>query len=49
MAADQAILVAVLAVRLMVCSPDNAPDVVAHEPILSSGRAFLNVPPISDA
>jgi hypothetical protein len=46
---DQAIRVAVRAVRQVVPSPVNAPDVVAHEPILSTGGAFLNVPPISVA
>ena len=30
--------------RRAVRSPDNAPDVVAHEPILSTGGVFLNVP-----
>lgn len=49
MAADQAILAAGRVVREVVPSPDNAPDVVAHEPILSSGRVFLNVPVISGA
>ncbi len=46
---DQAIRVAVQAVRQVVPSPVNAPDVVAHEPILSTGGVFLNVPPISVA
>jgi hypothetical protein len=46
---DQAIRAAVLMVRQVVPSPDNAPDVVAHQPILSSGGAFLNVLPISGA
>ncbi|WP_407666399.1 hypothetical protein [Mycobacterium pinniadriaticum] len=43
--ADQAIQ----AVRQVVPSPGGAPDVVAHEPILSTGGAFLNVPLISVA
>lgn len=30
--------------RRVVRSPDNAPDVVAHGPILSIGGVFLNVP-----
>jgi hypothetical protein len=46
---DQAILAAVPVVRKEVPSPDSAPDVVAHEPILSTGGSFLNVPPISVA
>jgi phosphoribosylcarboxyaminoimidazole (NCAIR) mutase len=49
MAVDQAIRAAVQAVQAAVPSSDNAPDVVAHEPILSTARAFLNVPPISVA
>jgi hypothetical protein len=49
MVVDQAIRAAVRVVRQGVPSPVNAPDVVAHEPILSSGGAFLNVPPISVA
>jgi len=40
---------AVQAVQVVVPSPDNAPDVVAHEPILSTARAFLNVLPFSGA
>jgi hypothetical protein len=49
MVVDQAIRAAVQVGRQVVPSPVNAPDVVAHEPILSTGRVFLNVPPISVA
>ncbi|BBX05584.1 hypothetical protein MAIC_03870 [Mycolicibacterium aichiense] len=42
-AVDQAIPVAVLEVRQAVPSPATVPDVVAHQPILSSGEVFLNV------
>ena len=46
---DQASQAAVQGGRQAVSSPDNAPDVVAHVPILSTGGVFLNVPPISVA
>jgi hypothetical protein len=46
---DQAIRAAVQVGRQVVPSPVNAPDVVAHQSILSSGGVFLNVPPISVA
>jgi len=49
MAVDQAIPAAVPVVRQVDSSPANAPDVVAHEPILSTGGAFLNVLPITGA
>ena len=49
MVVDQAIRAAAPAGRQVESSPDNAPDVVAHEPILSTGGVFLNVPPISVA
>jgi len=48
-AVDQASQAEVRGVREEVSSPANAPDVVAHEPILSISRVFLNVPPISVA
>ncbi len=44
MAVDQAIPAAVPVVREVVSSPANVPDVVAHQPILSTAEAFLNVP-----
>ena len=43
MAVDQAIPAAVPVVREVESSPANAPDVVAHQPILSTDGAFLNV------
>ncbi|OYN79541.1 hypothetical protein CG716_11580 [Mycolicibacterium sphagni] len=49
MPVDQAIRAAVRVVRQVVPSPDNAPHVVAHTPILSSAEPFLNVPPIPGA
>jgi hypothetical protein len=49
MVVDQAIQAAVQVGRQVVRSPVNAPDVVAHEPILSTDGVFLNVPPISVA
>lgn len=49
MRVGQAIPVAVQVVRQAVSSPVNAPDVVAHEPILSTAGVFLNVQPISVA
>jgi hypothetical protein len=49
MVVDQAIRAAVQVGPQVVPSPVNAPDVVAHEPILSTGGAFLNVPPVSVA
>jgi hypothetical protein len=47
MVVDQAIPAAVQVVRQVVSSPVNAPDVVGHQPILSIGGVFLNVPPLS--
>ncbi len=49
MVVDQAIPAAVLAVRQAESSPANAPDVVAHQPILSTVGVFLNVPAIPGA
>ena len=49
MVVDLAIRVAAQAGQEVESSPDNAPDVVAHEPILSIGEVFLNVPPTSVA
>lgn len=49
MGVDQAIPAGVQVVRQVDLSPANAPDVVAHEPILSTGGAFLNVLPIPGA
>ncbi|SBS74673.1 hypothetical protein MHPYR_20156 [uncultured Mycobacterium sp.] len=49
MVVDQANQAAVRVGRQAVRSPVNAPDVVAHEPILSTDGVFLNVPPISVA
>jgi hypothetical protein len=46
---DQAIRVVARAARQVVWSQVNAPDVVAHEPILSIGGVFLNVRTISVA
>jgi len=49
MVVDQAIRVVARAGRQVVWSQVNAPDVVAHEPILSIGGVFLNVRTISVA
>ena len=49
MMVGQAIPAVVQVVRQAVSSPVNAPDVVAHEPILSTAGVFLNVQPISVA
>ncbi|TDO14529.1 hypothetical protein EV580_2659 [Mycobacterium sp. BK086] len=48
-AVDQAIRAAVQVVQRAVPSLEHAPDVVAHEPILSTGGSFLNVLPIFGA
>jgi hypothetical protein len=49
MAVDQAIPAEVQVIRQAELSPANAPDVVAHQPILSIDGAFLNVPGIPGA
>ena len=49
MVVDQAIPAAVLMVRQAESSLANALDVVAHQPILSIDRVFLNVPAIPGA
>ncbi|GAY14167.1 hypothetical protein MSZK_08930 [Mycobacterium sp. shizuoka-1] len=52
MAIDQAIRAGVQVALREVPSPDSAPDVVAHEPILAIGGVFLNVssvPPVGGA
>jgi hypothetical protein len=49
MVVDQAIRAVAQAGRQVESSPDNAPDVVAHVPILSTGGVFLNVSTISVA
>jgi hypothetical protein len=46
-AVDQATVAVAPVVRQAAWSPENAPDVVGHEPILSTAGAFLNVLPIS--